>query len=58
MTTLAEDKEFGSYFLDRIIEWVMTHLNPEDVFGYSELKEWALDNGFEEQESEYIIGRR
>lgn len=58
MTTLAEDKEFGSYFLDKIVEWIVSNMNPEDVFSYSELKEWALDNDFEEQEVGYIIGRR
>ena len=58
MTTLAEDKEFGSYFLDKIVEWITSNMNPEDVFSYGELEEWALDNGFEEQEVEYTIGRR
>lgn len=58
MTTMIEDDKFGCEFLDKIVEWIASNVNPEDVFDSNELEEWALDNGFEKQESEYIIGRR
>jgi hypothetical protein len=51
MTTKLEDDRFGGEFLEEIIEWVASNLNPEDVFDHDALEEWALDNGFEEQQS-------
>lgn len=50
MSTTSQDREFGSYFLDDIANWIGQHYNPEDVFDESELIQWALDNGFEKKE--------
>ena len=60
MTTIAEDKSFGTDFLENIIDWIRSNLEPEDVFSDSQLRDWALNNGFEETEIDYryVIGRR
>lgn len=33
--------------LDGLIDWVETHLSPEEVFEQEELDEWAAENGWE-----------
>lgn len=61
MTTVtAEDKGFGTAFLEIVIGWIEANLSPENVFDYIVLSGWALDNGFEKQESpdsDYMFGR-
>lgn len=32
--------------LDDAIGWIITHLNPEDVFTEAQLRQWAFDNDF------------
>ena len=36
--------------LDTAIEWIKTNLVPGDVFGEEDLRGWALNNGFKEEE--------
>lgn len=57
-TLMWEDENFGSELIGRVIKWIVRNMKPEDVFDYDALEEWALDNGFEEHEVEYTIGRR
>lgn len=35
---------------DEIIDYIASTKRPEDVFSEAELREWALDNGFVEEE--------
>lgn len=42
-TTSNQDREFGSYFLGDILDWITRNFNPEDVFNKDKLKEWAVD---------------
>ena len=35
---------------DEIIDYIASNKRPEDVFSEAELREWALDNGFVEEE--------
>ena len=39
-----------SYFLDGIIDWVRSNLEPEEVFEIRELESWARNNGWVEEE--------
>lgn len=39
-----------NFDLDDVIEWVQKNSNPEDVFDKEDLEQWALDNGFVEEE--------
>jgi hypothetical protein len=61
MPTSKQDKDFASamdqhthfddcYGLDAAITWIGENLAPEDVFTDSDLKCWALENGFSEEE--------
>jgi len=34
-------------FLNKIIGWISENLEPEDVFEYRDLSDWALQNGFD-----------
>ena len=58
MTLEVEEVNFGVAFLSKLIDWMAANLYPGDIFSATELEEWALDNGFEKREIEYIIGRR
>ena len=56
-TTTEEDKKFIEYvieksLLEESIEWIRDNLEPEDVFGEAQLKDWAKDNGMVEEENE------
>jgi len=53
MITATEDDKFGLDFLDNIAEWIGENLEPEDVFSATQLRDWALDNGFEAKENDY-----
>lgn len=51
MTSYTQDKNFissviSNNLLQDAIDWIITNLNPEDVFDEKVLKEWARDNGF------------
>ncbi len=35
---------------DEIIDYINSNKRPEDVFSEAELREWALDNGFVEEQ--------
>lgn len=35
---------------DNIIDWINTNLNPDDIFDYDTLEDWAFDNGFVRRE--------
>lgn len=50
MPSLDVETKFGKEFLDRIVEFVAAHYLPEEVFSVSDLREWAEDNGYEEEE--------
>lgn len=36
--------------LDDVIDFLQSNMSVEDVFGYQELADWALGNGFVEDE--------
>ena len=46
----SQREDFGAAFLDEIIEWVKNNLTPEEIYDKDVLEEWALDNGFVEEE--------
>ena len=42
------DAMYGKYLLDKVLEWVQSNMNVDDVFQEVQLREWAEDNGFVE----------
>lgn len=36
---------------DSVVKYVVANFNPGDVFPKNELQEWALDNGFVEEDA-------
>jgi len=36
--------------LELAVDWISTDLEPDDVFTFAQLKEWAMSNGFVEEE--------
>jgi len=57
MPTPSENEHFireviGNDALEDAVEWIGQNLDPADVFSYSQLEEWALDNGFAMEEDE------
>jgi len=51
MTSAEEDREFitemiSSTLLEDAMAWIGMNLNPGDVFGDDDLKEWAESNGY------------
>jgi hypothetical protein len=46
----ATKNEFGEIFLLQIIEWVRDNFSVEDVYDFDTLYQWALDNGFVDEE--------
>jgi len=51
VTSRAQDKKFivdiiPDTLLEESIEWIASHLSPEDVFSVSDLESWAEDNGY------------
>jgi hypothetical protein len=36
--------------LDEAIDWIKSNLNPEDVFDERDLRQWADENGFVNEE--------
>lgn len=54
-TTAQQDKAFvvsviSLSLLEEAIDWISHNLEPEDVFDDANLREWARDNGFVEEE--------
>lgn len=54
VTTWAEERDFGSQFLEDVLAWIASEFEPEDVFDDQSLAEWAADwaeeNGWTEEE--------
>jgi len=55
MTTSKEDRDFiesviSQSLLEEAIDWIASHMSPEEVFPDSDLELWAKDNGFEDSE--------
>lgn len=55
-------REFNNYvlpddsdLLDKAIEWIQKNISPEDVFDEKDLKNWALENGFVEDEIDQTV---
>ena len=54
---IAQNRSFSNTILpmddllDMAINWIKINLSPDDVFNDDVLKEWAIDNGFKEDES-------
>lgn len=50
MTTARQDKEFVESILGTIledsVEWISSHMSPEDVFSEEDLMYWATTHGF------------
>ena len=51
MTSTREDSAFlasviSTTLLEESIEWISTHLSPDDVFSESDMEQWAADNGY------------
>jgi hypothetical protein len=49
--TTRQQQEFirsitAASLLEDAIEWIKSHLNPEEVFGEQALAEWAEENGW------------
>ena len=53
---ISQNRNFSSTvlpmddLLDMAIDWIKSNLTPDDVFDDDVLKEWAIDNGFKEDE--------
>ena len=50
-TTTRQDADFNESVISRSlleesIEWISSHLSPEDVFSDSDLVCWATENGY------------
>ena len=41
-TTHTQDARLG----EQVLEWVAGNFDPEDVYGYARLEQWAEHNGF------------
>ena len=55
MASAKQNKEFTdrllpNYPLDEAMERIKANLDPEEVFDKKELEEWAVNNGFVEDE--------
>ena len=44
------DELFHPAILEDVIDWINNNLSPDDVFDLEELKDWAINNGFIEEE--------
>ena len=50
MATNQQGRDFAWEFFDQIIEWIGGYLDPDDVFEEKDLREWAENNGYIEEE--------
>ena len=44
------EERFGEAFLDDVLDWIRRTLEPDEVFDEKVLRDWALYNGFVEEE--------
>ena len=56
-TTFRMNREFTRSIIDddlleKSIDWIGDNLNPNDVFTFEILEEWALENGYKKVEEE------
>lgn len=42
---------FGSYFLEEIIDFIVSNFEPEDIYEFENLADWAEENGYIEKEN-------
>lgn len=54
MTTSKQDEQFikdilPDTLLELAIAWINKNMEPEDVFGWSQLESWARNSGFVEE---------
>jgi hypothetical protein len=58
-TSVSQDDAFGREFLDRIVEWIPSKMQPEDIFSEGTLIKWAREMGiknlFEMEEIEEYL---
>jgi len=52
MANSQQNEKFGKQILvqwplDEALEWIRSHLEPEDVFELQTLRAWAEDNNYE-----------
>ena len=40
----------GRELLESVVDWMKDYFVPEDIFNYEQLRDWAKDNGFVEEE--------
>ena len=50
MTTQKQDVNFGLEFLEPIVEWISTNLEPQDIFDDKQLGDWAKANDYKKDE--------
>lgn len=55
-TSSKQDRDFvdsliNSTLLEEAIAWIASNMEPEDVFSDTDLRHWAVDNGYVEDES-------
>lgn len=43
MPTATQDKDFGSKFLDEIVDWIKDNLGPGDVFDDQNLRDYVAE---------------
>jgi hypothetical protein len=44
-TSVSQDEAFGRDFLDKIVDWIPSKLDPGDVFSEGALIKWAREMG-------------
>lgn len=42
---------FGSYFLEDMIDFIVSNFEPEDIYEFENLADWAEENGYIEKEN-------
>lgn len=52
MTTKTQDNDFGSKFLEDILAWAGSQLDPTDVFSENFLLDWAMGKPVEDVATE------
>jgi len=43
---------FGSDFLEDMIDFIVSNFDPEDIYKFEDLADWAEENGYIEKENE------
>lgn len=52
ITSSYEDQKFGAEFLTDILDWVSENFTADEIWDEAEMKEWAQDNGYVEDDSQ------